>query len=374
MPPTENTGSFGAFKSILFAVGVMLAMLSGGFNGLYVADGLAGDGMSPGDVFLSIAAGMACFTILTLFSWIGTHVIPNLERGARAVPLAIYTLCAALILVLSSTPNFLVQTKSAVAVAEQTQLLKEVRNDYSESVKAARSLENTIPIVRANHKITKGLLSDEMTKGAVCGRGAGLGECSSQIEALAGTLVTAETALLDVSAQTKRLERRGNELMAEINRASGHKDLSWSEKNKVILDRVRQVADVTDKINQKLPFDVLVSVSDATSKNWRHAGFSPEGAAIMTSSFASVSGRIDEATAIIKSVKYRNLTNTEPQTGVKAALKHLPDIAAQAALALLIDFIPMLGIATLIAVAWNEQRRKKRPERENVFQPSKFRN
>ncbi|MEM8986100.1 MAG: hypothetical protein AAGC95_05190 [Pseudomonadota bacterium] len=339
----------------LFWLGGILALFSAYLTGSYIFRGVTADGISGTDYIIGIGCGAGCLAVLVAYHYIGTHVLPNLPKGQRAGPIAVFVVTAFLIFGLSTTSNFLEVTRAPVEMAEQNRLRETAQERYSQSAKAARELEVTIPIVRAARENADGLLEDELRRGAVCGRGAGLGECASQTRALSSTLADAEATLVNIVAVTTRLTRRGADILDDIGRISAHEDLSWIERDAAIKRRLEDLSLVTDEINQALPVSAVVGVADAMQKPWAQVGFTPEGAARMTGTFAPIASRLIENTRDLRAIKYRAPVDLTPKTGMSAAMAHMDKVGVQAALALLLDTLPLFAILILVVVQWQRQ-------------------
>lgn len=351
-------------RVMLMSGGSVLAGFSAYLSGAYIFEGLSADGLGFGDYVMGIGSGLACFGLLASYHYVGTHVLPFLKRGTRAVPVAAFLASAALVFSLSTTSNFLQVTRGPVRVAEQNRVLEDGQAHYLQSAKAAREIEVLIPIVRAARETTRGLYKDEYNYGAICLRGAGKGRCAAELAALATQLASIESALIDSAATTTRLTRRGEDILSDIQRLRSSADYSWAEKDAKIRLRLDDLGRITDEINQSLPVSGVEGIVDAFRKPWLQIGFSPEGAAKMTGTFSPLASRLSENTVELRGVRHRRVVDTSQRVGIRAAIAHMDKVGVQAALALMIDTLPLLAILILLLVQWghddNRPRRRAR--------------
>ena len=351
----EPSISMAAAFNVILVICTALSFVSAGMTGMFTYQGRIKDGASAADAAIGCVAFGGCFAVLFGFYYLGTRIMPQLQKGERTLPLALFGLLGLLVLAVGALPNIGIIAGPPAAVQEAEAFEANVVDRNAEAQALARKLQASIPTVRNAKNVATGLYEDEWQRGAVCQRGAGDGICASQIRSVRDALAGAETALVNASAEASRVIRASDELIARIAVIKSHDDLSWNEKQGRIVERLQALAALTDQLTQVLPYEVLRDASDALTRDWEQAGFPPIAAAVMTGHFEDVSVRISESALALESVRFNTLTVKEPLKGFPAIWVHAEHVGVQIALALLVDLLGILVVVTMIVVAYARQ-------------------
>lgn len=334
----------------LMPANFIMHFISASLAGVWISDMVSQSGpMTPLTWFETILAVIAISIGLSVCTYIALRHIPALSpEQRRKAKIAFITAYGALALVLATAAASVLGAPAGER-AHQEHGLTEMKAATEVRRRAAATMQNRVPSLTDCENTSGAMSTQEGATGAFSREGGDVGRVAITLSNISNSCATARNAIYASRAQLARLFARADRILIEMRRTI---DSDMDAHDRMVA--VRRYSDewqrVMRAVNDALPVEAMLAVSDALRKDWHAAGLPPSAANAITQNFDGLADALVEGIDDIAALKTAPLPSVPVVSNI-AYLGMYPD-ATMGALAIgaIIELIPLGGILLAFAI------------------------